>query len=916
MGLFTRLTGFRSHEVAEPGASKHVRALRAAGMRIQPSADSTGGNQLRAVAQARQKWQSLAWSYRDSIPELRQAVGFRANALSRVRLYPALVIDDDDEPIPLSLIHDEDPKKAAQIDLPPDLVEAAQQMLDRLPLDDGFTFLGAWSENFDVAGECWLHGYLDPDTGDQQWRIRSIDEVWPGQDGRTCQIDDDDNPGQRRYVVWETEELYRLWVPHPRKGILADSPCQAALDVFEDIVLIGREIRAAARSRIAANGLLMFPNTMMLMRNTGEEADGVAVESDQFMGELTAAMLAPITNEGDPGAVVPIVLTGDAEDIKAVTHLEIARETSPELAAKLDNALSRMGRGLDLPPEMVEGIGESNHWSAWQIDASTFRYHLEPGTRRMADSLTVAYLRYNLIEDGYDPKDVKRIRVWYDAGSITENTNRRQDAIDAYNLGVIGPDAVLAALGFNDGDKPSDDELLRMLLLKTGFDPLTASQLVQRALSPNQPIVLPTRETVAIGDKGGQPGDGANKEVDGGPVTPGATPASPTPALPPGLSADGNAIFERLSAKLSMVAAVVYDDPDYELVFAEMDEIVRIEQALRERIITAADTMLSDVVRRGASKLRSKFSGDPVVSQALRDLGHEQWGAYVGRERAITAGATTDFLIAGAFATLGGKFTAWTLAAIDRIAAKLVRLLRLPAGSDAAHRLHDRVRAEMAGRVNDGWHRLNGDLETLADKVLHGEYEPPTDSEMRDSRVPPGMVRGVLADIGGTDEGAAHVDSKGRSRAPAAGIASGSTVQAALAEKGAVNLGYLWVYGVTLAPDNFPPHLAIEGIRFADWSDPQLDPPPGYEWLGDHMHPGDHGGCMCDYVPAYAVPKYGQQVAQRLTKPSVDMSNIIALAQMDDQAGRKNTNAQQLRDQHARIQKLQARFINGGKVAS
>jgi hypothetical protein len=40
------------------------------------------------------------------------------------------------------------------------------------------------------------------------------------------------------------------------------------------------------------------------------------------------------------------------------------------------------------------------------------------------------------------------------------------------------------------------------------------------------------------------------------------------------------------------------------------------------------------------------------------------------------------------------------------------------------------------------------------------------------------------------------------------------------------------------------------------------------------------------------------------------------LAKMDDQAGRMNTNAQQLRDQHARIQKLQARFISGGKAAS
>jgi hypothetical protein len=904
--------GFRSHEVTEPGESKHVRTLRAAGMRIVPT-EAGGTNQLRAVAQARQQWQSLAWRYRDSIPELRFATGFRSNAISRVRFYAALIIDDDDEPIPLSLRNDKDPKKAAQIDLPEGLADAAEALLNRLPLDDGFGFLGAWSENNDIAGECWLHGMIDAESGEERWRIRSIDEVFPGQDGRSCQIEDDDNPGQRRYVDWDTEELYRLWVPHPRRGILADSPCQAALDTFEDIVLTGREIRAAARSRIAANGLLMFPNSMMLSRATTEDGD-VSVSDDKFMGEFTAAMLAPITNEGDPGGVVPVVLTGEAEDIKAVTHLQLARETSPELAEKLEGFLRRMGRGLDLPPEVIAGLGDSNHWSAWQIDASTFRYHLEPGTRRMGDSLTVAYLRYNLIQDGWDPKDVKRIRVWYDAGMLVENTNRRQDAIDAFNMGGIGFDALLRELGFNDSDKPSDDELLRMLLLRTAFDPLTASQLIQRTLSPGKEVVLPTRETVAIGDKGGTPADGSTKEVG----EPAALPAGTgqPPATPPGLTSDGATILERLSAKLSMVAAAVEADPDYELVHDQMHDIVRIEQALRERIIIAADTMLSEVVRRGASKLRSKFSGDPVISQRLRSLPPEEWGQFIGRQRAITAGATTDFLVAGAFAALETKFVSWTLAAVGKIAAKLVRMLGVPAGSDAAHRLHDRVHAELAGRVQDGWHRLNSDLEGLADKVLHGEYEPPTDSEIADSRVAPGMVRAVLADIGGTGEGAAHVDSRGRSTAPAAGIATGSTVQHVLAEHGAIELGYLWVYGVTLAPHNFVPHLAIEGIRFADWSDPQLDPPPGYQWLGDHMHPGDHAGCMCDYVPAYAVPKYGKQVADRLTKPTTDMANIIALAQMDDQAGRKNTNAQQLRDQHARIQRLQARFINGGKATS
>lgn len=903
--------GFRRHEVPREGESRRLTQLRAAGMRVQPTTNSQA---LRVLAVARREWQQLAWKYRDLIPELRFATGYRSGAISRVRLYAAQIDSDDDDPIPLSLI--DDPEKADQVTVDHDLARAAIDNLDRLPIDDGFSFLGIWSENFDIAGDCWLHGFPDPDTGEETWKIRSIDDVKVSADGRTVKVESDLLPGTERDIDWSKEELYRLWVQHPRKSYLADSPCQATLDTFENIVLFGRELRAVSRSRAATNGILAIPNTMTLQRNVREDGDdgATSASSNSFMADLAAVLLAPITNEGDAGAVAPAVLTGSEEDIKAIRHITFERESSGDLTAKLDSELTRMARGLDLPPEVVSGVGDANHWSAWQIDASTFRYHIEPSVRRMVDSLTVAFLRTTLIDMGYDPAQVRRIRIWYDAANITENTNRRQDAIDAWDRGAVSWDTLREALGFSDTDKPDEHEMLTMLAFKIGLDPATSGQLLQRILAPGMAPVIPERETIS--DKPGQPGAPAlpSSPSSTPPALPAGTPqetgAAPSTA-PTGVSADGG--LHDLYRRYALLAAASTDgDEEYRVVFTEMRDAVEIERALRDRIVTAADAALQQAVAKAASRLRSKVSGDMSLIGQLRQCEPNLFGMVVGRERALTAGATTDFLLAGAFAVLGEKFTRWTLSAIDAIVSKLATMLGLRKGTREHRELTDRVRHTLAGRVDAGWDRLEANLETLADQVLYGEHKPGTYDT--DTTVQPSMVRAVLADIGGTQPGH-HVKDDGRSVGEATGLATGHTVRQELDAAGAVELGYLWVYGVTLAPNQFHPHLDIEGIRFANWSDPQLNPPPGYEWLGSHMHPGDHHGCMCDTVPAYAVPRYSQNVREALATPSQDMANIIRLADMDDAAGRTGTTAQTLRDRHDHIQRLQQRFISGKVTA-
>jgi hypothetical protein len=189
--------------------------------------------------------------------------------------------------------------------------------------------------------------------------------------------------------------------------------------------------------------------------------------------------------------------------------------------------------------------------------------------------------------------------------------------------------------------------------------------------------------------------------------------------------------------------------------------------------------------------------------------------------------------------------------------------------------------------------------------------------ELPELDIPPRIMRRALATVGGLPETSAGVRDDGRpvGGEPLTGLATGQTVATELEAAGVLTVGYLWVYGVTPLARAFHPHLELEGERFTSWTDPKLDTGPRYAWLGDHFRPGDHIGCMCDYVPGYAVPEYADAVRDALGVPTQPTQDILNLAALDDREGRTGTTAQAVRDQWLAIQKLQARFIQGGPRA-
>lgn len=888
------------------------RALYASGLRIKP--DEARAN-LRAIATLKQPWQRLAWNYRDMIGELRFALQYRARAISRMRFYIAEIPPgSEDEPIPVDLRNADDSEVAKRITLSEELCKAAEEELARLPLDSGMAFLGAWSENFDVAGECWLYGRVD-DGGIEHWSIKSALEIEISTDGSNVFMIDATASGQRRKLDLSEEsgeELYRLWVPHPVNSVLSDSALRATLDTLEDVVSTGREMRAASRSRFAANGVWMLPHGMMLPNGVKADTENTDPESNSFAADLTAAILAPISNEGDAGAMAPIILTGHRDDIKAAADgfVRFDREDSPTLISKLQASLTRMGNSLDLPPEVINGMAEVNHWTAWQIDSSTAKHHIEPSARVMADSITAPFIRAALLKRGFPPADVNRLRVWFSLGSLTENPNRRQDAIDAHDRGAIGGKSLRDALGFGEEDAPSQAELLVMMAMKNGIDTAWAAQ-----------VLAWYAEREEGGPLEGLPPPPSSPAGAGAPAVPSPRPGSrsagqPTGGVPqtaPPAIAAAATPYAMQRATLEDSLQDVPSPYPYRLALADFAELLAVERRIRDRLTAECDKAIGRTIERAGSRLRSKGSRDREWSLAVKEVPSGQLCAHVGREQALAL-ADLPFLLNEAFGDLYGTYTAIITGGLTVLLDRLGKALRMSKGDTRA--MSERLQKTMSQRIDSGWDYLVSALRARSERLMFGADLGDEPGEKFDSLVQPAVVRASLSIVGGLPESASGIDERGRAlgNEPLGGLSNGETVRAEVEQAGGVEVGYTWVYGITLEPDKFEPHWDLEGARFQNWIDPKLSTAgTRYTFVGDHFRPGDHEGCMCDYVPGWALPAYAAQVNERLRVPTESMAQLISLAEGDDRAGRTGTTAQHERLRWQQIQELQARFIGGSE---
>ncbi|WP_086778063.1 hypothetical protein [Streptomyces griseus] len=392
-----------------------------------------------------QGWQLRAYDMYHQVPEVRFAASWIGNAMSGARLY-AGVRDDD-----------------GSVDQVPPGHPAAEIVNQIAGGADGqANLLSAFGKHLTIPGEGWivvrpnsevLSPYAPEDGHD--WRVLSVREIKRQAGKLTAEIDGEEitiEEGDPDHLDTEGAVALRVWEPDPGRFIEADSPVRSSMDLLEELLLLNAAVKAIARSRLTGRGLLLVP------KGTRFPTNGTAGGAEDDLLEVFMEIAeTAIRDPESAAATVPIILEVPAEAISDFKHLSF-ESTFDELALKLrEEAVRRFATGLEIPAEILLGLGDVNHWGAWALTSEAIRLGIEPKLRTLCHCLTQQWLRPLLEADGVE--DWHRVLVWFDTSPLRVRTNRSETALQAHDRGVISDDALRRETGFDDSDAPSAEEL-------------------------------------------------------------------------------------------------------------------------------------------------------------------------------------------------------------------------------------------------------------------------------------------------------------------------------------------------------------------------------------------------------------------------------------------------------------------------
>jgi len=390
-----------------------------------------------------QAWQQRAYELVESVGEASYVVNLVANAVASADLIPVKI--DGDETTPT-----DDPRalRVMRAFVGP---RGGQRELKRRA-----------ALHLQIGGEDHLLGTpIAPEDGEGIfWEFLSTEELIIDRAGHAVRTIE----GEQIQVPPDAY-IARNWRSDPRFSDRADSPIRHVLPILAELAILTQLIEAQIKSRIAA-GLLFMPEELSFpgdIPDPDAEEPEDAEEIDEFSEELLKHLSAPIEDPTSAASLVPLLVRGpmDAGDKIRMVDLSTGGEAGEDWSRALrDEALTRLGMGLDIPPEVLTGKGNTNHWVAYELDADFVVKHVTPEGDLLADFLTHAYMRPMLVEfEGMAAEEAAQFAIQFDSSMLLARADEASTAKVLWDLGVISTDALLRSSGFDVGDAPDDQEL-------------------------------------------------------------------------------------------------------------------------------------------------------------------------------------------------------------------------------------------------------------------------------------------------------------------------------------------------------------------------------------------------------------------------------------------------------------------------
>jgi hypothetical protein len=281
--------------------------------------------------------------------------------------------------------------------------------------------------------------------------------------------------------------------------------------VLSEIDGLQKHVAATLDSRLAGAGVLLVPQeiTFASVGQTADGTDGPSPQAslDEFARNLQDVMAMALEDRQSPEALVPLILQAPGEYLGQIKHLTFWSDLDDKAKTLRGEAVTRLALGMDMPPEVLTGTADMNHWSSWQMEESGVKAHTEPLLHVICDALTEGYLR-PLLE--IDPAEADRYAIAADTSELRLRPNRSKEAFELWDRGQITIETLLRENGFDVENDLIDDDERKIWFLQQVAKGQTTPDIVLAALRaldvpgmeqiPNEPTTIRENLTPAGGD--------------------------------------------------------------------------------------------------------------------------------------------------------------------------------------------------------------------------------------------------------------------------------------------------------------------------------------------------------------------------------------------------------------------------------
>lgn len=415
-------------------------SLVASAARMTMSSDTWAGYRFTDEA-----WQTQAWDFFDTNSQLHNACDYIGSACSLVRIFVAEV---DENGVRQGEVTD-DKEIAALADNLFGGPAAKAEILRNL---------GA---SLTVAGECYLIGRSAKPGMTDRWMVVAPSEVRQNGDEVTVLI----GHGIRETFNPRKDIIVRVWTPHARRPVQADSPVRAMLGLLAQMAKTELYLNAQLSSRLANATLLPVPETL-----TMPKGDSQTPSPDDILQQIYEVAISNLEGVGTAAQIAPILWPmplAELEAMKGMEPIKFHSILSEQAIALRKELMEKLAIGINVPVEIQLGSAEMNHWGVWFAGEEFIVKSIMPLMGRIVDALTTAYL-YPALK--FLKKDPARYTYWYDVAPLSSSANQLGDAINLYKEDAIGLPTLRRIANYNDADAPTEQEsakkFIKELLLR------------------------------------------------------------------------------------------------------------------------------------------------------------------------------------------------------------------------------------------------------------------------------------------------------------------------------------------------------------------------------------------------------------------------------------------------------------------